>query len=220
MIKAVVFDMDGVIFDSEKLYRKHWMISAKEYGIPEATMRELCNLIAGATKENNEKLMKSRFGEDFDYMAFRGRTMERMDQDILENGLEMKPGVCELFDYLKDQGIKIGLATSTQRERAQRNLKNAGILDAFDEIVYGDTVARGKPFPDIYERACELLNVRPDEAMGIEDSINGIKSSSAAGLYTVMVIDLVEPTQEVRERANQIYESLYDVISLLQSGIC
>ncbi|MDE6434098.1 MAG: HAD family phosphatase [Lachnospiraceae bacterium] len=220
MIKAVVFDMDGVIFDSEKLYRKHWMISAKEYGIPEETMRELCNLIAGATKENNEKLMKSRFGEDFDYMEFRGGTLARMDQDILENGVELKPGVLELFEYLKEQGYKIGLATSTQRQRAQRNLKNAGILDVFDEIVYGDMVARGKPFPDIYTRACELLNVLPDEAMGIEDSINGVKSSSEAGLYTVMVVDLVEPTQEVRDKADQIYESLYDVISLLDSGLC
>lgn len=219
MVKAIVFDMDGVIFDSEKLYRKHWMITAKKYGIPEETMRELCNLIAGATKENNEKLMKSRFGEDFDYMGFRGETLSRMDQDILENGVELKPGVLELFEYLKGHGYKIGLATSTQRERAQRNLKNAGILNVFDEIVYGDMVTRGKPFPDIYVRACELLNVLPGEAMGIEDSINGVKSSSAAGLYTVMVIDLIEPTEEIRCKADQIYESLYDVISLLEKSL-
>ena len=98
-MKAVVFDMDGVIFDSEKLYRKHWKITGKEYGIDDKEMEELCNLIAGATREHNEKLMKSRFGEDFDYTTFRGVTLSRMDEDILQNGLDLKPGVLELFQY-------------------------------------------------------------------------------------------------------------------------
>ncbi len=216
MIKAVVFDMDGVIFDSEKLYRKHWMITGSEYGIPEDLMHELCNLMAGSTKERNEKMMKARFGEDFDYMTFRSKTMTRMDQDILENGVELKPGVVELFDYLKEHGIKIGLATSTQQERAERNLTNAGIIAYFDDIVYGGVVANGKPAPDIYLKACENLRVNPEDAVGIEDSINGVKSSAAAGLYTVMVVDLIEPTDEIRPLAKQIYESLFDVIIMLE----
>lgn len=217
MIKAIVFDMDGVIFDSEKLYRKHWMITAKEYGIPEDTMAQLCNLIAGATKENNEKLMKSRFGHDFDYMKFRAKTLGRMDEEVLRDGVELKPGVLEMFSYLKENDYKIGLATSTQQERAQRNLERAGIYDMFDEIVYGGAVERGKPFPDIYLKACEKLGVKPDEAIGIEDSINGVKSSATAGLYTVMVIDLIPPTDEVKELANQIYDSMYDVIDYLKN---
>lgn len=216
MIKAVVFDMDGVIFDSEKLYRKHWMITGEEYNIPEITMRELCNRIAGATKEHNEKLMKSYFGEDFDYNTFRGKTMERMDEDIRQNGLDLKPGVKELFHFLKERGIKIGLATSTIRQRAEKNLRNAGILEEFDQIIYGGTVPNGKPAPDIYLKACEELGVAPSEAMGIEDSINGVKSASGAGLYTVMVIDLIEPTEEIRPLANQIYHSLFEIIDLLQ----
>ncbi|MBO5089055.1 MAG: HAD family phosphatase [Lachnospiraceae bacterium] len=216
MIKAVVFDMDGVIFDSEKLYRKHWMITGAEYGIPEDLMHELCNLMAGSTKERNEKMMKARFGEEFDYMTFRSKTMTRMDQDILENGVELKPGVVELFDYLKEHDIKIGLATSTQQERAERNLTNAGIISYFDDIVYGGVVANGKPAPDIYLKACENLRVSPEDAVGIEDSINGVKSSAAAGLYTVMVVDLIEPTDEIRPLANQIYDSLFDVITMLE----
>jgi len=219
VVKAVVFDMDGVIFDSEKLFRKHWMITAKNHGIPEETMQTLCNLMAGATKEKNERLMKSRFGEDFDYMGFRGETMERLDQDILENGVELKPGVLELLEYLKEHGYKIGLATSTSRHRAQGNLENAGIIDVFDEIIYGDMIKKGKPSPDIYLKACEALHILPGEAMGIEDSLNGVKASSKAGLYTVMVIDLVEPTQEIRGMADQIYESLYDVVALLEKEV-
>ena len=211
MIKAVVFDMDGVIFDSEKLYRKHWMISAKEYGIDEEIMYTLLDKIAGATKERNERLMKDHFGEDFDYMRFRELTMNRMDEDIRENGVELKPGVMELFDYLKANGYLIGLATSTMKERAEGNLKRAGILDYFDGIMYGGIVEHGKPAPDIYEHACRLLGVSPSEAIGIEDSINGIKSSHAAGLYTIMVIDLIKPNDEVRELADRIYDSLFEV---------
>ena len=218
-MKAVVFDMDGVIFDSEKLYRKHWKITGKEYGIDDKEMEELCNLIAGATREHNEKLMKSRFGEDFDYTTFRGVTLSRMDEDILQNGLDLKPGVLELFQYLKEAGYKIGLATSTQQERAECNLKNAGILDEFDKIVYGGIVPNGKPAPDIYLKACKELGVAPCDAIGIEDSINGVKSSSAAGLYTIMVVDLIQPTEEIRLLANQVYNSLFDVIHLLQEGI-
>lgn len=219
MIKALVFDMDGVIFDSEKLYRKHWMITGKEYGIPEEEMKELCNQIAGSTKEHNERRMKNRFGEDFDYDTFRGKTMARMDEEIKEHGLELKPGVKELFHYLKEHDYKIGLATSTQQERAEGNLKNAGILEEFDQIIYGGTVPHGKPAPDIYLKACEALGVEPSEAMGIEDSINGVKSSAAAGLYTVMVIDLIAPTEEIRALAHRIYDSLFDVMELLQKGI-
>lgn len=219
MIKAVVFDMDGVIFDSEKLYRKHWMISGNEYGIPEEEMRMLCDKIAGATKERNAKLMKSHFGEDFDYDSFRGKTMERMDKEIAEQGLDLKEGVEELFSFLKEQGYKLGLATSTQKERAERNLNRAGLLEVFDHIVYGGIVEQGKPAPDIYLKACEELGVLPEEAIGIEDSINGVLSSSSAGLYTIMVIDLVKPTPEVEKRADQIFDSLLEVKELLQSGI-
>lgn len=219
MIKAVVFDMDGVIFDSEKLYRKHWMITAKEYGIPKAEMAELCNHIAGATREHNERLMKDHFGEDFDYGTFRAKTMDRMDAEIARDGLDMKAGVRELFAYLKENGYRIALATSTIKERASRNLQRAGILDVFDAIVYGGVVANGKPAPDIYQKACADLGVLPEEAIGIEDSINGVKSSFAAGLYTIMVIDLIEPTEEIRPLADQIYHSLFEVIELLQRGI-
>lgn len=218
MIKAVVFDMDGVIFDSEKLYRKHWMISAKEYGLDEEIMKTLLDKIAGATKERNEKLMKDHFGQDFDYMAFRESTMTRMDKDIDENGVELKPGVKELFNYLKGHGYMIGLATSTVKERAERNLKRAGLISYFDGIMYGGIVTNGKPAPDIYEHACQLLGVPVSEAIGVEDSINGIISSHAAGLYTIMVVDLIQPNDEVRAIADQIYDSLFEVKELLESG--
>lgn len=179
-------------------------------------MAELCNQIAGATKERNEKLMKSHLGEEFDYMTFRKITMERMDKDIQNNGLDLKPGVWELFRFLKERGMKIGLATSTQKERAERNLRNAGILQEFDYIMYGGIVERGKPAPDIYLAACKGLGIEPENAIGVEDSINGVKSSAAAGLYTIMVVDLIEPTEEIRLLADEIFDSLMEIIDLLK----
>lgn len=215
-MKAVVFDMDGVIFDSEKLYRKHWMITAKNWGIPEEEMRGLCNLIAGATKEHNRKLMQSRFGADFDYDQFRMQTMDRMDEEIRREGLTLKPGVMELFFWLEEHGYRIALATSTMRERAEGNLIRAGLLSRFHAIIYGGTVENGKPAPDIYLKACAELGVEPCETIGIEDSINGVKSSHAAGLYTIMVVDLIEPTEETKRLADATYDSLFEVLSWLQ----
>ncbi len=217
MIKAVVFDMDGVIFDSEKLYRKHWKISGKDIGISEEEMEIVCNKLAGATKEVNGVMMKERFGQDFDYIAFRQITMDRMDEDIREHGIDIKSGVIELFDYLKKNDIKMALATSTSRERATRNLKNAHLYQYFDKLVFGDSIVHGKPAPDIYLAACRELGVEPEEAIGVEDSINGVMSSHNAGLYTIMVIDLIQPTAEIRDvYADKILDNLTEIIELME----
>ncbi len=218
MIKAVVFDMDGVIFDSERLYRKHWKISGLEIGISEEEMEEVCNMLAGATKEVNSVRMKERYGEDFDYMAFRKITMDRMDEDIRQNGIDIKAGVVELLKYLKEKNIKIGLATSTDKTRAEGNLRNAGLYGYFDNLVFGQDVEKGKPSPDIYIRACENLGVMPEETIGLEDSINGVKSSYAAGLYTIMVVDLIQPTEEIKNNySHKIFDSMYQVLDMLNS---
>ncbi len=217
MIKAVVFDMDGVIFDSERLYRKHWKISGLEIGISEVEMEEVCNMLAGATKEVNSIRMKERYGNDFDYMSFRKITMDRMDEDIRENGIAVKAGVVELLEYLREKNIKIGLATSTDKVRAEGNLRNAELYEYFDNMVFGQDVDKGKPSPDIYIRACENLNILPEEAIGIEDSINGMKSSYTAGLYTIMVIDLIQPTEEIKNNySHKIFDNMYQVLDMLK----
>ena len=108
--------------------------------------------------------------------------------------------------YLKEKGVKVGLATSTVRERATGYLKAHHIDRYFDELVFGDTVAHGKPAPDIYLKACEMLDVRPEEAIAVEDSVNGIVSAGRAGMYPVMVIDLIEPNDTTKQYAKKVYE--------------
>ena len=108
--------------------------------------------------------------------------------------------------YLKEKGVKVGLATSTVRERATGYLKAHHIDQYFDELVFGDTVEHGKPAPDIYLKACEMLDVKPEEAIAVEDSINGILSAGRAGMYPVMAIDLIEPNDTTKRYAKKVYE--------------
>ncbi len=215
MFKAVVFDMDGVIFDSEKIYRILEHEQIRKYGLDESKADYFCEIIAGGTKETNRRHFEEVFHSDVDYYEFREGVMSGVDDYAEKHGYELKPGVVELLKHLKEKGIKVALATSTTRERGYKHLKRHGLYEYFDEFVFGDMIKNGKPNPDIYLKACELLDVKPEEAIGIEDSINGVISSHAAGLYTIMVIDLIQPNDDIKEKAEKIYDSLFQVIDLI-----
>ena len=206
MFQAVVFDMDGVITDTEKLYRRFQLEEGRKLGIPDDVMVVACERIAGGTKYTNKSRFEEVVGRGIDYLDFRAAVIRKLDTHIRTYGVELKPGVADTLKYLKEKGAKVGLATSTVRERATGYLKAHHIDRYFDELVFGDTVAHGKPAPDIYLKACEMLDVRPEEAIAVEDSINGIVSAGRAGMYPVMVIDLIEPNDITRQYAKQVYE--------------
>ena len=216
MYKAVVFDMDGVILDSEKIYRIYETKAAEHFGLPTDRIDEFCKRIAGGTKETNSLVFDSFFDTDLHYYDYREVVNEGVERHAEENGYEVKPGVKELFDFLKENGIKMALATSTSEERAKRFLTPHGLLDYFDAMIFGDAIepGRGKPHPDIYLTACKALGVEPSDTIGVEDSINGIKSSSAAGLYTVMVIDLIQPDEEEKKIPDVIYDRIIKIKEL------
>ena len=206
MFQAVVFDMDGVITDTEKLYRRFQLEEGKKLGIPDDVMVVACERIAGGTKYTNKSRFVEVVGRGIDYLDFRAAVIRKLDAHIRTYGVELKPGVADTLKYLKEKGAKVGLATSTVRERATGYLKAHHIDRYFDELVFGDTVAHGKPAPDIYLKACEMLDVRPEEAIAVEDSINGIVSAGRAGMYPVMVIDLIEPNDTTKQYAKKVYE--------------
>lgn len=208
MFKAVVFDMDGVITDTEKLYRRFQMEEGLSRGIPEDVMTKACDRIAGGNKYSNKAPFEEIVGCGIDYFEFREKLIAKLDAHILANGVELKYGVVEMLEYLKKKGIKIGLATSTVRERAIGYLTSHKIYDYFDKLIFGDMVENGKPAPDIYLKACQELGVLPEEAVAVEDSINGIKSAGAAGMYPVMVIDLIMPNDEIKHIAKQVYKDM------------
>ncbi len=212
---AVIFDMDGVIFDTEKLYRKYQLLEGKKRGIPDEVMHRACERIAGGNKYTNKKPFEDIVGRNIDYFEFREHVMEGLDNHIREFGVDIKDGVKELLAYLKEKGVKIGLATSTVRERATLYLKNHEIYDYFDKLIFGDMIENGKPAPDIYLKACELLEVVPERAIAVEDSLNGIKSAGLAGTYPVMVIDLILPNEEVEPYIKKVYNKIIEVRELI-----
>jgi len=207
-VKAVVFDMDGVIFDSEKIYRKNNYIMAERYGLPMEKVEEYSNRIAGGTKDTNKLHFEEMFGTDIDFMEFRKAVHDGVDQHAMEFGFEMKPGIKEFLAYLKERNIRIAMATSTAKDRAEHHLKSHGIFEYFEEIAYGNMVERGKPNPDIYLLACKMLGVEPTECAAVEDSINGVVSAHRAGLYTIMVVDLIQPNETAKECADFICDCI------------
>lgn len=208
MIKAVVFDMDGVITDTEKLYRRYQLEQGKKYDIPDDLMIKVCERIAGGNKVSNKAPFEEMVGRGIDYYEFREGVMNGLDNHIKTYGVELKPGVKEILKYLKDKGYLIGLATSTIKERAIKYLVDHDIYQYFDKLIFGNMVEHGKPAPDIYLKACEELGVQPAEAIAVEDSINGIKSAYAAGLTPVMVIDLIQPNDEIKPMIKYLYEEI------------
>ena len=208
--------MDGVLIDTEKIYRQSWKKNAATIGMSEDEMEHWCDWIAGGNTESNARLFKSIRGEDFDYLAFRQRTMDLFNEHVAKYGIDIKPNVEDTLKFLKEKGIKIAVATSTSRDRAMQRLESVHIAEYFDEMVCGDEIAKGKPDPDIYYRACEKLGIEPEMAVAVEDSMNGVVSASVAGLYTVMVVDLIKPNETTEEYADETLYDIRDMWSLFQ----
>lgn len=208
MFKAVVFDMDGVITDTEKIYRKCQLEEGFARGVPENVMIKACEKIAGGNKYTNKEPFEQIVGRGIEYFEYRDKMLARLDAYIKENGVELKYGVVEILEYLHSKGIKIGLATSTVRERAIGYLTEHDIYRYFDKLIFGDMVEHGKPAPDIYLKACAELCVSPEETVAVEDSINGIISAGTAGLYPVMVIDLIQPKEEIKPYVKKVYTDI------------
>lgn len=215
MFKAVVFDMDGVITDTEKLYRRYQLEEGARYGIPPEFMVKVCELIAGGNKYTSKKPFEDMVGRGIDYFEFREKVINNLDNHIRENGVELKPYVKEVLKYLKDKDIRIGLATSTIKERAIGYLRAHDIYKYFDKLIFGNMVEHGKPAPDIYLKACEELISLPEETVAVEDSINGIISAGTAGLYPVMVIDLIQPNEKTKPYVKKVYGDLKGIMEII-----
>ena len=211
---AVVFDMDGVIFDSERAILLCWKEIAQKRGF--SNIEETFYKCIGVTNARTKEIVLEDYGQDFPYDEVDSEAMVLFKERYSDGRLPLKKGVNELLEYLKDNKIKIALASSTRREKVLLQLEAAGILKYFEKIVAGDMVERSKPAPDIYLKACEELGVEPQKAYAIEDSHNGIRSASAAKLRPIMVPDLLPATEEMVNLCEVVLNNLLDVKEYLK----
>ncbi len=214
MIKGAVFDMDGLMIDTEKLLVRFWREAAAEHGY-NMTVEHVLGIRSLSRKYAIPKL-KGIFGEDFDFLSVRARRIELMNSYIDENGFDVKKGLFELLEYLKSHSYKIAVATATDITRATAYLNRINALEYFDAIVCGDMIKNGKPEPDIYLEAAKRLELEPCECVAFEDSPNGIKSAYSAGCHTIMIPDLTQPDDEVNGMLSAVYESLDKAIEFFE----
>ncbi|WP_075720800.1 HAD family hydrolase [Roseburia sp. 499] len=215
-MKAVVFDMDGVVIDSEWLVADCWKQIAEKYGIHDVEI--LCKKCLGLNKEAAKEIFLKYYGNDFPYERYKKEMADLFHEREAEE-LMLKPGVKELLQWLKEQNYRIGLATSTRESVAKKSLGNLDVLSYFDEVVCGDMLEKSKPEPDIYLMACEQLQVLPEESYAIEDSYNGIRAAYSAGMSAIMVPDIMEPDEEMKEKSIIILPNLIEVKKWMEKNV-
>ena len=214
MLKGAIFDMDGLLLDTERLYCESWIEAAKEFGQEpvEAFPRAVCG--------SSGQKMLDVIGEYYPAVeaeAFRDFCLYRV-LDILQREIPEKPGMREILYFFHKHGVKMAVASSTKLATIKDSLGRLGVLPLFDAVVSGQQVKRGKPAPDIFLLAAEKLGCAPEECYVFEDSANGIRAGAAAGCCTIMIPDLIEPDAELCRLADDIYGSLNEVIEAILQG--
>ncbi len=213
-IQGLVFDMDGLLFDSERIIQKSWNEIGRQMGY-ENFGNHIYNTI-GLNAVRREQYFKEHVSPDFPMEEFTEKTRILYRRIMEEEGVEKKPGAEEILKYAKEKGYRVALATSSRQNHAQMLLKKYGLFDYFDGTVYGDMVSAGKPDPEIYLRACEKIHIEPRYTAALEDAPAGIQAAAAAGMRPIMVPDLVQPDQKILNMVWHKCDTLYDVIKLLE----
>jgi len=213
-MKAIVFDMDGVLFDTERVCRDCWVTIAEEYGIRD--MFEVFPLCIGRNRLGSGEVIREHYGDGFPYDEFREKASQLFWKTLEEHGNPWKKGVKELLDFLKTENWRVGLASSTRREAVLRHLEKEGLKDYFSVVIGGDQIVNSKPAPDIYLLACRELGVDPEETFAVEDSYHGIRSAHRAGMRPIMVPDLLPATEEMEGLCEVIKEDLLQVKEYLE----
>lgn len=214
VIRGVLFDMDGLVLDTEKLYSRFWMEACHFYGYP-MTYEQSLEMRAANSRLGAENLHRF-FGPDIDYVTIRNKRIELMDAFIAENGVEPKPGIFELLDALEARGIPTAITSSSPADRIRDHLESLGVYHRFASICSGYDVPCGKPAPDIYLHGAASLGLPPEVCLALEDAPLGILSAFRANCIPVMVPDQDQPDAQTQSMLYAKADTLSDIISLLK----
>ena len=215
-VKAALFDMDGLLIDSEAVYIKAMQAAARTF---EREMSlDFCHSMIGIPRAECNVMIQELYGEGFDLEEFRGVYSANVRQ-LMEARIPIKAGVIELLDFLAARGLPCGVATSATRDTAESHLGRAGLLPRFAAVTTRDDVERAKPFPDIYIEAARRLAIAPEHCIAFEDSSPGLTAAHAAGTMAIMVPDILQPSDEVRAKALHVAPDMVAVERLLREHL-
>lgn len=217
MIQGVIFDMDGLMFDTERVSMRVWNEQLAKFGW--TFSQQLGNAIRGCNDEGICRALTAAYGPGFEYVPVRDGVRARLEQVLEEEGVPVKAGLVPLLHWLKEQGIPCAVASSSRRVTVEHHCRAAGVLGSFQHLVCGDMVEHSKPHPEIFLKAAQRLGVDPAHCLVLEDSFNGVRAGAAGGFVTVMVPDMDAPTPEISQLYTARADNLLVVLEMLKLGL-
>lgn len=214
MKKGAIFDMDGLLFDTEKYYRDGWEQVAGEFGVTHNP--EFPKAVCGTSKESMFEVIRAYY-PSVDAEEFVRRCLEVVEARMRVS-IDEKPGLHEILSFFRENGVRMAIGSSSARHAIENNLRMTGITEYFGVIVSGQEIQRGKPDPEIFLRAAKGLGLAPEDCYVFEDAINGIRAGAAAGCAAVMIPDMTEPTEEVYRIGAGVYGSLNEAADAIRRG--
>ncbi len=218
MVQGVIFDMDGLMFDTEPVWGTCWAPVCAKYGMEDRVTDEMIAGVRGCAGETMHAALRKYLGDDAPVEDIWIDEKDMVHERVATEGVPKKPGLDELLEYLHDCGIPMAVASSSTKAAIQGNLARGGIEGYFDVLLSGESLGRGKPDPLIFFETAKQLGTDPARTIVVEDSFNGVEAGYRGNFITIMVPDLAEPTDEVRAQATAVVERLDDIIDLIEAG--
>ena len=212
MLNGAIFDMDGLMFDTEQVWQKNWRKIADEMNV---TLDESFKSFICGTSGKLMNEVVERFYHVEDGAPIAAECIRRVHEDLASFTPE-KPGIHEILEFFKSQGVKMAVASSSSIDQIRKNLENTGTEEYFDALVSGLQLSNGKPAPDIFLKAAEMMGLDPTDCYVFEDAFNGVRAGYAAGCKTIMIPDMNQPTEEIKALAYGVYDSLLDALEALR----